>query len=558
MRPVPGTFGAGDVAVVIPTRDRWDVLARTLAALGAQTVSGFETVVVVDGHDQRPPAGGLGSTVVVKEQGGPGSARNAGVRATRCPIVVLLGDDMVPVPGLVAAHLALHNEHPQEEVAVLGHADWHPEVAQGRVARWLDRSDSQFDYRSITGPEAGFGRFYSCNVSLKRRFLLAVGGFDEAFSYCYEDLDLGYRLGQKGMRLLYQPAARTEHLHRYDTAALARRFRAIGEGEHLMARTHPWFSPFFLTRVRGALAEPSRSRLWPALADRVPAGLQGGGRRRGRIERRADAWYHQQLAGPFLSGWAAAADRSELEDYLGTDYDHRRLVTHQQAVEDERGAAPDEETFYRTSTSYLYDLTAFAMSGTKAPYLAELCAAVPPGSRLLDYGCGIGADGLRLAAAGYDVAFCEFDNPSVAFLRWRLARRGWECPVYDLDGEVPGRFDAAFSFDVIEHVDEPFAFLAELERRAGLVVVNFLEEDPHDPDLHRPLPVSSLLDYADRCGLVRYRRYHRRSHLVVYHSPVSPRAPARRRRRPAARSALQRRLGRWLPGRPGWYPVPTP
>ena len=80
-----------------------------------------------------------------------------------------------------------------------------------------------------------------------------------------------------------------------------------------------------------------------------------------------------------------------------------------------------------------------------------------------------------------EVAFAEFDNPSSKYLRWRLARRGIEADVYDLDGDIPGGFDVAYSLDVIEHVEEPFAFLAELERRAAVVMVNFLEPDPGEP-----------------------------------------------------------------------------
>ena len=227
-------------------------------------------------------------------------------------------------------------------------------------------------------------------------------------------------------------------------------------------------------------------------------------------------------------------------------------MAHQAVVDAERAAAPDEATFYRTSEHYLYDLTVFAMSGTKAPYLAELRALVPAGGGLLDYGCGVAPDGLRLARAGYAVAFADFDNPSTAYLRWRLERRGLECPVYDLDhDEVPGGFDAAYSFDVIEHVEDPFAFLAALEARAALVAVNLLAEEPDDTDLHHALPIEALLDYAADRGLVRYRRYHGRSHFIVYRSPGGPR-PGR------ARSHLERRLGARLPGRAGWYPDPGP
>ncbi len=547
-------FTAADVAVVIPTRDRWPILARTLDGLRRQSAGGFETVVVVDGTDQAVPD--LGAvTVVVKEQGGPGAARNAGARATDRPIVLFLGDDMLPAADLVARHVHRHNANREETAAVLGHVDWHEEVAANRIARWLDWSSTQFDYRSIAGEDAGFGRFYSCNVSLKRRFFLSAGGFDESFTYYYEDLDCGYRLGQKGMQLHYEPAARTAHLHRYDWDSLERRFRGVAIGEHHMAAVHPWFSPFFLDRVRAAVAESPPSRMWPAVVDRVPGSL---GAVRAAAERRANRSYYARLAAPFLSGWAGAADLAELQAYLGDEFDQDLLTGHEHQVDAERDRAVDEETFYRTSRMYLYDLTVFAMSGTKAPYLADLLAEVRPGASLLDYGCGIGADGLRLAGAGYQVSFADFANPSTEYLRWRLARRGMNADVFDLDADdIPSGFDAAYSFDVIEHVEDPFAFLAELEQRAAVIAVNFLEEDPHDTDLHRPLPIPALLDHAAASGLLHYRKYHDRSHLVIYRSPRGARRAGWDRLGDRTRSLAQRHLGARLPGRPGWHPVPA-
>lgn len=542
---------ARDLAVVIPTRDRWPILGRTLEGLSRQRSSGFETVVVVDGSDQRVPHFD-DVRVIVKEHGGPGAARNAGVKATDRSIVLFLGDDMVPDPDLVTRHLDGHVTHPGHEVAVLGHVDWHPDASQGRVQSWMNWSRTQFDFPVAPG-EAGFGRFYSCNVSLKRDFFLESGGFDEAFTYFYEDLDYGWRASQKGMKLLYDPSARAEHLHRYDESALARRFRGVGMGEYLMASKHPWFEPHFLLRVKRARQGGAVNQLWTHLVEWAPPWTRAIRR---RAEERANLWYYQKMAEPFLAGWSAAEDLSALQDYLGPSYDHSHLVDHQGVVDAERDATGDEETFYRVSREYLYDLTAFSMSGTKAPYLYDLRRAVPRGGRLLDYGCGIGADGLRLASDGYRVAFADFANPSTEYLKWRLARASLEAPVYDLDSdELPQDFDAAYSFDVIEHVEDPFDFLARLERSARLVIVNFLEEDAHDTDLHRPLPIGSLLDHAANCGLVRYRKYHGRSHFVIYRSPRENVRSTRSLR--SLPSSIERRVGARLGGGRAWYPVPS-
>jgi SAM-dependent methyltransferase len=219
----------------------------------------------------------------------------------------------------------------------------------------------------------------------------------------------------------------------------------------------------------------------------------------------------------------AAREEAELRAYLGQRYDHARLQRYQDTLDEEFARCGDEHLFYRTSEGYLYNLTAFAMTGTKLPYLAELTRGCPPGSRLLDYGCGIGSDGLMLLEAGYRVEFAEFDNPSSRYLRWRLERRGLAAPVHDLDRAVPDGFDAAYAFDVIEHVDDPFGFLAELESRARLVVVNFLEPEPDDQPLHYELPIPDLIEHAVRRRLLRYRVFHGRSHLVMY----SPRSGSR-------------------------------
>lgn len=505
---------ASDLSVIIPTRDRWSILARTLDALRAQTQIGFETVVVVDGEDSPPPPLD-GVRVRVHRKGGAGSARNEGVALSERPLILFLGDDMIPTPDLVGRHLAGHARHPEPESAVLGLSLWHPDVKRNGVIRWMEWSSVQFDYNSIEGEDAGWGRFYSSNVSLKRDFFLDVGGFDEDFEYDYEDLDFAYRAHEKGLRLWYQPEALARHLHSYDLAAVVARYGHHARGERLMCDKHPWFSPFFRAKVEWAEATPPVSPVWPVVADRIPARFQ---RARNLARERTSLWYHQQVAPSFEAAWDGQRDLSELKDYLGADFDIRKLWNHQREVELEMDESGDESSFYRKSEAYLYDLTAFAMWSTKYPYLKQIRGTVPPGSTLLDYGCGIGTDGLRLIERGYRVGFAEFDNPSSKYLRWRIARRGIEAEVYDIDAHVPSGFDLVYALDVIEHVEEPLDFLAQLEDRAGLVAVNLLEPDPSETHLHRPLPIGRILDRATARGLVHYRLYHGRSHLVIYRS----------------------------------------
>ncbi len=215
-------------------------------------------------------------------------------------------------------------------------------------------------------------------------------------------------------------------------------------------------------------------------------------------------------------------EQRELEDYLGERFKIDSLRNYQDTLDREVDEIGDEQRLYRKSRAYLYNLTAFAMTGTKTPYLRELVSHLEPGARLLDYGCGIGSDGLLLLEAGFRVEFADFDNPSVEYLRWRLARRGLEAPIYDLERGVASGFDAAYAFDVIEHVDDPVGFLEEMERRASLVMVNLLKPEPGDQDLHHELPVKKLVDRAAERHLISYRILHGRSHLIFYRPQMAP------------------------------------
>jgi SAM-dependent methyltransferase len=219
-------------------------------------------------------------------------------------------------------------------------------------------------------------------------------------------------------------------------------------------------------------------------------------------------------------------EEGELRDYLGDGYSRATLENYQDVLDQEAREIGDEAELYRRSQAYLYNLTVFAMSPTKLPYLKALTRVVPPGARVLDYGCGIGSDGLMLLEAGYRVEFADFDNPSTRYLRWRLERRGFDAPVHDLDGDVPGGFEAAYAFDVIEHVPDPYAFLREMEQRAALVEVNFLEFDDHEQELHHELPVSELVGHAADRKLEAYGILHGSSHLVLYR-PERASAPRR-------------------------------
>lgn len=135
-----------------------------------------------------------------------------------------------------------------------------------------------------------------------------------------------------------------------------------------------------------------------------------------------------------------------------------------------------QETYYRHNEAYAEFLANWD-EGFYAKY-ADTLKPDRPGGRVLDVGCGVGQVIHRLQNAGYDAVGVEISEPSVAKAR----QLGLNCQSYDgRHLPFPDRhFASVGALNVLEHVDEPEAFLAELVRVTepeGRVVVsspNFL------------------------------------------------------------------------------------
>ncbi len=241
------------VSVVIPTFERMDVLPEVLAGLAAQRgAPDFEVVVVDDGSRDDTPrflaeyCGPLALSVLRQENRGPAAARNAGVRRARGELVAFLGDDTVPDPGWLAAHAAAHAARRERApLAVLGYTGWHRRMRTTPFLRYINEHGLQFGYALIDQPEkVPFNFFYTSNVSLPRALLLAEP-FDLGFPHAaWEDVELAYRLHRCGLTMVYEPAARTAHLHPTDFARFCRRQEKAGESAVVFFRLHPELGPF--------------------------------------------------------------------------------------------------------------------------------------------------------------------------------------------------------------------------------------------------------------------------------------------------------------------------
>jgi GT2 family glycosyltransferase len=235
------------VSVVIPTYNRRHHVERLLRAISAQTLSAaeFEVIVSIDGSDD-------GTREIVDEAAMPyrleaiwhprqgrAAACNAGIRIAGGDLLVLLDDDMEPVPGLLHAHLDAHQG--ADECVVLGPVPIVLDSSSSPTTHYL-AGNWQRKYEEFARPDYRFRLrdFYTGNVSIRRELLLRVGGFDEAFTtYGNEDRELLIRLLATGSTIKYCPAAMAYHHCGKDFAALAVDSISRGRTAVLMASKHP-------------------------------------------------------------------------------------------------------------------------------------------------------------------------------------------------------------------------------------------------------------------------------------------------------------------------------
>lgn len=119
-----------------------------------------------------------------------------------------------------------------------------------------------------------------------------------------------------------------------------------------------------------------------------------------------------------------------------------------------------QDTYYQNNENY-----ARFLAGWDAAFYAKYAEALQPGragGRVLDVGCGVGQVVARLTEAGFEAHGVDVSRPNIERAREFCPR----CQLYD--GRrlpYPDRhFASAGALNVLEHVDEPEAFIAELVR----------------------------------------------------------------------------------------------
>ncbi len=219
------------VSIVIPTRDRADLLAACVRGLTAMTDYPSFDITIMDNGSTQPEARALLDSLrtdarfTVLERPGPfnySKLSNEGARISRSPILVFLNNDVEmldagwlkamvrwaaqPASGAVGAKLLFPNGKIQHAGVVLGMGGIAGHVYRRglpHASGYLDQLQSTHEVTAVTG---------ACFAVARSKFE-AIGGFDEEnLPIDLNDMDLCLRLAERGWTNIWTPDAVLTHV----------------------------------------------------------------------------------------------------------------------------------------------------------------------------------------------------------------------------------------------------------------------------------------------------------------------------------------------------------
>lgn len=219
----PSTSAA---SIVIPNWNGRELLQRYLPSVleAARRHPGSEIIVVDNGSTDGSAAFVRAQFPEVRlvelgENLGFGGGSNAGFRAARHDIVVLLNSDMRVEPDFLAPLLEGFTD---EKVFAVTCQIFFSDPARrreetGLTQGWWESGSLRVRHRADERVTRLFPCFYGGGGSsaFDRRKFLELGGFDALLAPFYlEDADLGYMAWKRGWKVLYEPRSKVYHEHR--------------------------------------------------------------------------------------------------------------------------------------------------------------------------------------------------------------------------------------------------------------------------------------------------------------------------------------------------------
>ncbi len=223
------------ISVIVCTYNGERTIRGCLEGLLKLEYPNFEVIIVNDGSTDGTAAivSEYGVRLINTQNGGLAAARNCGLEAATGEIVAYIDDDAWPDPSwltyLAAAFLRT------TRAGVCG-PNFSP-PGQGSIADCVANAPGGPIHVLLTDDEAE--HIPGCNMAFRKACLQAIGGFDPQFRVAGDDVDVCWRLRQRGWTLGFSPGAMVWHRPRNSVGAYWKQQRGYGEAEALLERKWP-------------------------------------------------------------------------------------------------------------------------------------------------------------------------------------------------------------------------------------------------------------------------------------------------------------------------------
>jgi len=243
---------ANTISIIIPAYNAEKDIPDLIRSLEKQTVDPLEMILVDDcsTDNTRMLASEFFKVVSTRKNSGPGAARNLGMKVAQGEYFGFLDADCRPAPDWVEQ---VERRLARDDVDVLtgGFIVKSSTVMGQAIAAlgWPCGGALGFEKMWRVLPDNTVEKLGSGNCVIRRSIMEKMGGFDESFSYCFEDAHLAYRLGRAGIKIKYFRAMDVGHTPRESVRSFIRWHYNRGKGINLFKQKVGKLKHFFRLRV---------------------------------------------------------------------------------------------------------------------------------------------------------------------------------------------------------------------------------------------------------------------------------------------------------------------
>lgn len=233
--PFPTEVAWPRVSVVVCSYNGSRTIRDTLEALAKLDYPDYEVIVIDDGSKDTTAAIAAQYDVrlVSTPNRGLSAARNLGLQRASGEIVAYTDDDAYPDPQWLKylCQVFLTTEH-----AGVGGPNI-PPPGDGPIAECVARSPG--GPAVVLTSDTVAEHIPGCNMAFRREALSSIGGFDVRFRTAGDDVDVCWRLQERGFTLGYSPAAMVWHHRRNSARMYWRQQVGYGRAEAMLEAKWP-------------------------------------------------------------------------------------------------------------------------------------------------------------------------------------------------------------------------------------------------------------------------------------------------------------------------------